>query len=515
MLSFENITVYEAFSRAANLYPSNKSLTYADKSWTYQELENSVNEFSGKFLNLGIKKGTHVGIWCDNEPNFVITILALSKIGAVAVLFNTSLHNKEMYKLVEFTDIEYLLIGDGYKDTDFRVEAERLIDSIYRLKMVVHIGISGDSKGYTDLSNVAVVDFETIDEARRSVDPNDCGYILFTSGTTSLTKAVCGSHFARANMGLCQGRDLRVTPEDRFCVTMPLFHCFCFSVNLMAALFYGACLCIPKSRHVYDVLETVEKEHCTVLSSVPSLFHTIISKYDVTKYDVSSLRTGFIGGSNYSASLFDDIEETLSMTLLSSLGQTEATAAVTTSSLDDSISVRSTTVGHFIDNIEHKILSTGEICIRGYNVMSGYYKDPESTRRVIDEDGWLHTGDAGLMTKDGNLVLAGRIKELIIRAGENISPLEIESVLYDDDRIIESKAVGVYDQHYGEEVALCVVKHPKSFVTENEIRELLKANISDYKIPKYILFVESLPKSSSGKILTREVKRQATALLGL
>ena len=516
MPELKNLTVYEAFSNSVSKYPNNKAMTYClDSVWTYKELEDSVNEFAGKFLNLGIKRGTHVGIWCDNEPNFVISILALSKIGAVTVLFNTSLHNKEMYKLVEGTDVEYLLIGDGYKDVDFRVESNKLIDSIYCLKNVIHIGLSCDAKGYTDLKDIAKADDEDIEEARKAVNPMDMGYILFTSGTTALSKAAVGSHYARANMGLCQGKDIVTTPEDKFCVAMPLFHCFCFSVNFMAALFYGACLCFPKSKHTYDILGTIARECCGGISAVPTLFHAILSKNDISKYNISSLRAGFIGGSTYSASLFKEIEGTLNMTLLSSLGQTEATAAITTTSLDDSLDVRSTTVGHFIDNIEYKILENSEICIRGYNVMSEYYKDETNTKSAIDEEGWLHTGDTGFITSDENLVLTGRIKELIIRGGENISPLEIESILFDDKRIIESKAIGVFDSHYGEEVALCVVRDPKSIITETDIRTLLKNNIAEYKVPKYIIFVDTLPKSISGKVITKELRRQVNSLLGL
>lgn len=515
MLELENLTVYEAFARSVEKFPDNKALTYLENSFTYKDLDAKVNEFAGKFLNLGVKKGVHVGLWCGNEPNFVITVLALSKIGAVAILFNTSLHKKELFKLVEATDVEFLVIGDGYKDADFRDEADKLIDSIYRLRNVIYIGLSGDPRNYTDMKTVAVVPDEQIEEVRKSIDPMANGYILFTSGTTSLPKAVVGSHYARANMGLAQGNDIETTENDKFCLAMPLFHCFCFAVNLMSALFYGACLCIPKSMHVSDILDTVTEEHCTILSAVPSLYHTIISKYDVSQYDISTLRAGYIGGSTYSASLFEEIEDTLHMTLLSSLGQTEATAGITTARLTDSLFTRSTTVGHFLDHVEYKILSTGEICIRGYNVMSGYYKDYESTSKIIDEDGWLHTGDTGFLVGSDSLVLTGRIKEFIIRGGENISPLEIESVLYDDKRIIESKAVGIYDSHYGEEVALCVIRDPMSSITEKEIRDILRDNIAGYKVPKYILFMENFPKSSSGKVLTKDLKRQATSLLGL
>lgn len=515
MLPLEDITVYEAFARAKDKYPDNQALVYKSEAWTYSEFDRCIDTYAKRFLNIGVKNGTHVGIWCDNTPEFLFSVFALSKIGAVAVLMNTGLHKKEMQKLVNLADVEFLLVGDGYKDTDFRAEAADLINILYGLRNVVYIGELRDSAGIADLFDYGECSDDLLSETRKAVNPSDDGYILFTSGTAMLPRAVLGSHSARANMGLIQGKDLETKPSDRFCVTMPMFHCFCFSVNVMAALFYGACLCLPESIHSMDVLETVQKERCTVMSAVPSFFHTLVSKETLDEFDYSSLRAGFIGGSSYSTSLFDDTELTLGMTLLSSLGQTEASGAITTTNLDDSLEVRSQTVGHFIDNTEYKIAENDEVCIRGFNVMRCYYKDPDGTKRVLDDEGWLHTGDSGFVSEDGNLILTGRIKEFIIRGGENISPLEIESVLYDVEGIAESKAVGVYDPHYGEEVCLCVVKDSKTLITEKDIREILKGSIGEYKVPKYILFMEEFPKSISGKVIVRNLKRKASDILGI
>jgi len=474
MLPLRELTVYEAFLEAKTKYPDNLALTYGDETWTYDELDKEVLTYALKLLALGVRTGYHVGVDCANNPRFVFTVLALSKLGAVAVLVNTRLHSDEKERVLKLTDVS------------FEINDE------------------------TDLDSVALasgVEF-------KKVNPFDDGYILFSSGTTSIPRAIVGNHFARANMGLIQGNDLRVTQSDRVCVTMPLFHCFSFSVNLMSALFYGACLCLPKSMHTGDVVDTIKKYNCSILSGVPSFFHTLISRHDFDNDPLSSLRTGFIGGSGYSSTLFQYIEMKLNMTLLSSLGQTEATAAITTSSLDDSLEVRMNTVGHFIDNVEHKILSNGEICIKGFNVMNLYYKNPLETSKTIDDDGWLHTGDAGHMDGD-NLVFTGRIKEVIIRGGENISPREIESVLYDDNRIMQSKALGVPDIHYGEEVALCIIKNEGVDLSEDEIRSRLSKHIADFKVPKYILFMEDFPKTSSGKVMTKELKEQVIKILGL
>ena len=304
----------------------------------------------------------------------------------------------------------------------------------------------------------------------RAVTPSDTAAILFTSGSISAPKGVMSSHYSRVNSGIQQADDLRATSEDRFCITMPVFHCFCISVNLMASVASGACLCIPKDRHIQSILDTVEKCRCTVLSSVPTMYHAMLSRNKMEGRDISSLRIGFIGGANYPPESFIRIEQAIGpqFTLMSSLGQTECTAGITTSSVDDSIEVRSVTVGHFMSHVEGRIADIhtgetlplgqkGEICARGYTNMQGYYGRPDLTAETIDAEGWVHTGDLGILDENGNVTLAGRLKELIIRGGENISPSEIELALSRMPEAANSKVVGVPDDHYGEEVCACVI----------------------------------------------------------
>lgn len=259
------------------------------------------------------------------------------------------------------------------------------------------------------------------------------------------------------------------------------------------------------------ILKAVSEGKCTVLSSVPALFHAILCRPDFQKWDLSSLRTGFIGGSFYPSELFRQINEGFGFTLLSSLGQTEATAGLSTAYLDDSLEVRAATVGHFMDHVEGKIVhidtgeklppgETGEICVRGYLVMAGYFGQPEETAKAIDADGWLHTGDLGWLDADGNIHLTGRLKELIIRGGENISPAEVEIAASKSAEIQECKAVGIPDRHYGEEVCLCVVLREGTKLDEAELRARLIHQLAAFKVPKHILFVEKLPKSPAGKV---------------
>lgn len=264
------------------------------------------------------------------------------------------------------------------------------------------------------------------------------------------------------------------------------------------------------------ILKAVSEGRCTILSSVPTLFHAILCRPDFGEWDLSSLRTGFIGGSFYPTELFRQINDGFGFTLLSSLGQTEATAGLTTAYLDDSLEVRATTVGHFMDHVEGKIVhietgknqptgEIGEICVRGYLVMEGYFGQPEETVKAIDADGWLHTGDMGWLDRDGNLHLTGRLKELIIRGGENISPAEIETVLENCPEIAECKAIGVPDRHYGEEVCLCMVPREGAVVDTAEIRALLIQKLAEYKVPKYIVPLDELPKTVTGKVRPTEL----------
>ncbi|MBQ3326754.1 MAG: AMP-binding protein, partial [Clostridia bacterium] len=280
--------------------------------------------------------------------------------------------------------------------------------------------------------------------------------------------------------------------------------------------------CLPASRHTGDLLTLIQTEHCTVFSTVPALFDAILRREDFEEWDLSSLRTGFIGGSLCPPELFEEIEHRFGYTLLSSLGQTEANAGITTAFPTDPLSERAKTVGHVMDHMELRLAKpgtndpvepggSGEIMIRGYNVMKGYYNDPESTSAVLTEDGWLHTGDMAYLNENGNLVLTGRMKELIIRGGENISPLEIETVLRGDPMVADCKAVGVPDRHYGEEICLCVV--PGEGCSEEAVLEKLRASLAYYKIPKYFLEVPEIPKTATGKIRSEELREYAIEMI--
>lgn len=518
-MPLENLTISQLLRRTALQYPDRAAVEYDGEVISYRDLNDLAERYALSLLQQGVKKGDHVGILCEAEPNMVILSYAVARLGGVVVMLNTSLLHQELAARLEKADVRYLLIGDGYKELHYPTLCEGLCECVTCLERILYIGQSGCNVFPTLLPAVHS-DTSTVIDMEKSVAPEDTAYILFTSGTGSTPKAVMTSHCSRVNSGIQQAKDLGATCQDRFCVAMPLFHCFSLSVNMFAACAVGACLYLPKSRRTDALLDAISVGRCTVFSCVPTLYRAILKKPNLSQWDLSSLRVGFIGGSNYPEALFVETEQRMGFTLLSSLGQTEATAGITAAYLHDTIDVRMSTVGHFMDHVEGRIADPdtgapvpqgvpGEICVRGYVVMQGYYGQPEETARAIDSEGWLHTGDIGWLDEAGNVHLEGRLKELIIRGGENISPKEIEAVFFDDEHVVRCKAVGVPDEHYGEEVCLCIVSNPEKPCSEAYIRQVLSGRIAAFKIPRYILFLENLPATSTGKIQLQALKDMA------
>lgn len=527
MLPLEALTVGQLLRRTARRLPDRPAMEYGDRVWSYGELDAAVDEQARRLLALGFRRGDRVALWCETEPEAIITLYALVRVGIVCAMPNTSLRRAELTDILRRTETVGLLVGGGYKDVDFVDTSRGLTEELPMLEKIYYVGL-GRRPDCPALREQPMASQEELRAAEAAVRPEDISFILYTSGTTSAPKAVMGTHFSRANSGIQQAHDMRATQEDKFCAAIPIFHCFCLTVNVMAACAVGGCLYLPESRRTSDLLKAVSEKKCTVLSSVPALYHAILCREDFHDWDMSSLRTGLIGGSMYPASLFREIDEKFgeNFTLLSSLGQTEATAGLTVSYLDDSIEVRSETIGHFMDHLEGKIAhietgealptgQVGEICIRGYMVMEGYYGQPEATAKAIDPEGWLHTGDMGYLDEAGNIHMTGRLKELIIRGGENISPAEIETVAVEFPAVSECKAVGVPDDHYGEEVCLCVTLKAGTVWEEAELRSWLKGRLADFKVPRYIAVVEEFPRTITGKIRPAELQTMAMERLGL
>lgn len=527
MLPLEKLTIGELLRRTAKNHPDCPAVWFDGKQWSYRELEHGTERTARKLLTLNLKHGDHIALWGELDPEMLLIYYAVQMIGCVLVMLNTSLGEPELYPLLEQADVRFLFVGRSYKASH---SLGKLAENMRFPPCVQEVlTMSGTQiPGKRGVGCLASADAQAIRQAEQAVRPEDTAVILFTSGSTGMPKAVLSSHYSRVNGGIQQAHDIRATEQDRFCVTMPVFHCFCISVNLMASLAVGGCLCIPNDRHTSSITMAVEQCGCTVLSSVPTMFHALISKKEYVPQRLATLRTGFIGGAFYPPEDFVRFEKALGpqFRLMSSLGQTETTAGMTVCSLEDSLEVRSRTVGHFMDHVEGKIVDIytgrtlptgqcGEICVRGYLTMQGYYRDPEQTARVLDAEGWIHTGDLGILDEQGNITLQGRIKELIIRGGENISPCEIETALQTLPQVAQCKVVGVPDSHYGEEICACIQLVPGMAAEENTIKQHLLTVLADYKMPRYFLYWEALPRTSSGKISPAQCAHVARNQLNL
>ena len=513
MLPLKNLTVGAALRDAAKKYPDRPAIEYRGTEWTYLELDRVTDHLAAGFLALGFEKGSHVAIWSEMSDQLLLTYYALQKIGAVTVMLSTVLSEEKLLDHLRHTDCEWLMVGNFYSRSDID-EICTCVEENTGLS-VIRMTEEGE---WNELNLRAVhaaggsMSMRTLLACMELVRPEDPSMILFTSGTNSEPKAVVTTHYSRMNNGIQQADDLRAGCEDRFCVMLPMFHCFCVSANILAALAVGACLVLAEDRHSATVLRLLSERKCTVFNAVPTAFHAMIAREDFERYDLSSLRAGVIGGGTYTVEQFRLFEEKFGMTLLSSLGQTECTAGLTVSGMDDTLEVRSTTVGHFMSHVEHKIahpetgkaLGTGEmgeICVRGYLVMKEYYKNPEQTAKTVDAEGWCHTGDLGWLDGEGNLHLSGRLKELVIRAGENISPKEVADVIMQDPRVADVKVIGVKDEHYGEELCACVATAEGESLTQEQVRELVRCRLESFKVPAHVLFFDSLPYSTTGKIV--------------
>ena len=515
MLPLVDITIGMALKDAAKRYPERPAIEYAGSVLSYMELDRKSDALAAGFLSVGICRGTHVGIWSELDCDLLLTYYALQKIGAVTVMLSPVLNAEKVCEQLQRTDCQWLMVGRFYSEVDLSVVSTQMKKKLVRMTFdTVDGGLN--LRAVQDAG--AGMSETVLTAAMAQVVPADPSMIIFTSGTSSSPKAVVSTHYSRINNGMQQAGDLHASCEDRFCVMLPMFHCFSISTNLLAALSVGACLVLAQDRHSGTVLRLLDEQKCTILNAVPTAYHAMVSRADFDQYDLHALRTGIIGGGTYTQEQFVQFERKFGMILLSSLGQTECTAGLTVCYMDDPLEIRSTTVGHFMDHVEYKIAdlqtgeslpvgAVGEICVRGYLVMKEYYADPERTAEVIDADGWCHTGDLGCIDEQGNVHLSGRIKELVIRAGENISPKEVADVLLIDPRITDAKVIGVKDDHYGEELCACIVAAEGTQLTEEMVREIVRGHLEPFKVPAYVLFFEQLPYNTTGKIVLDKLRQ--------
>ncbi|MDY0383997.1 AMP-binding protein [Trichlorobacter sp.] len=529
----------------AQRFPANDALVYPDRGmrYSYAEFNQVCRQVAKGMLKLGIKKGDHVSIWAHNVPEWAILMFASAKIGAVLVTVNTAYKSAELEYVLNQSDSTTLFMVKSWKDTDYVATLNEVVPELASaefgklscsklpfLKNVVFIG-EGTPAGMLNFERIAKLGSQVSDAelaaVEATIDCNDTINMQYTSGTTGFPKGVMLTSLNLVNNGFQIGECMKFTEKDRLCIPVPFFHCFGSVLAVMAAVTHGTAMVPVEMFDPLKVLQTIEAEKCTAVHGVPTMFIAELEHPDFKKFDLSTLRTGIMAGSVCPIEVMKRVVKDMHMTDITIVfGQTESSPGITQSRTDDPIELRVATVGRALPGAEVKIVDIetgetlppgkqGELCARGYMVMKGYYKMPEETAKVIDKDGWLHTGDLAIMDENGYCKITGRIKQMIIRGGENIYPKEIEEYLYTHPKISDVQVYGVPDKKYGEQVMAAIILKKGMEMTEEEVKAFCRDKIANYKIPKYVKFVDGYPMTASGKIQKFKLREMAIKELHL
>ena len=510
--------------------PNQEFMIYADRDlrFTYEEFNNRVDDLACGLYSLGVKKGDNVGIWATNVPDWLTYMFACARLGAVAVTVNTSYKLHELEYLVKQSDLTTLCLSDGVKDSNYVSMIKELVpelDTYERgclkserfpfLKNVIFMGPEKFRGLYSTPELLLLgkhVDINIIREIEASVTPDDVVNMQYTSGTTGFPKGVMLTSRNIINNGFSIGESMRYTNKERVCLPVPLFHCFGIVLGVMAILSHGATHVLLESFDPLVALASIQKEKCTAIYGVPTMYIAELNHPMFSMFDMSSLRTGIMAGAGCPVELMKTVMDKMNMKEITSVyGLTETSPGMTQSRWNQSPEVRATTVGYELPDIEVKVLDPetneecpvgvqGEMCCRGYNIMKGYYKMPEATAEIIDENGFLHSGDLGVKGEDGNYRITGRIKDMIIRGGENIYPRELEEFLIDMPQIKDIQVAAVKDKKYGEITGAFIILHEGEKLPEEDIIEYCRGKISKYKWPQFFMFLDTFPMTGSGKI---------------
>ncbi|MBE6827117.1 MAG: AMP-dependent synthetase [Ruminococcaceae bacterium] len=517
--------------------------TTLDYTRTYSEFRDDVDEFARVLISMGVKAGSKVAIWASNVPQWYITFWATVKIGAILVTVNTAYKIHEAEYLFKQSDTHTLVMTEGAKDTHYGKIMAELCPELENtkpgsplhskrlpfLRNVITVGFrqKGCLEWNEALERAGDVPVEEVYRMAANVDPDDVCNMQYTSGTTGFPKGVMLTHYNIVNDGKCIGDRMDLSTADRMMVQVPMFHCFGMVLAMTATMTHGGTLLPLPYFSPKASLACIHNEHITAFHGVPTMFIAMLEHPDFPKTDFSYMRTGIMAGSPCPISAMRDVVEKMNMREITIVyGQTEASPGCTMSSTDDSIEVRVTTVGRPLPEIECKIVDpetgeecpdevTGEFVARGYNIMKGYYKMPKETAAAIDEDGWLHTGDLACRTPEGNFRITGRLKDMIIRGGENIYPKEIEEFIYTNPKVSDVQVIGVPDEQYGEEIMACIILKEGETMTEQELKDFVGASMARHKVPRYVDFVDSFPMNAAGKILKYQMRKDAVEKLGL
>ncbi len=510
--------------------PDHDFLVYPDRNlrFTYSQFDQRVDKLAKGLMSIGVTRGSKVGVWAKNVPDWLTFMFASAKIGAVLVTVNTNYKSSEVEYIMQNADIHTMCIVNGYRDSDYVQILYGLVPELKtsqrgnlhserfpELRNVVYIGQEKQRGMYTTSELImlgAHVDDEALNEAKSRVDCHDETNMQYTSGTTGFPKGVMLTHHNILNNGLTIGDGMDYTPADKLLVPVPLFHCFGCVLALCAVVTHGSTMVMLEEFDPLKALASVHSERCTAIYGVPTMFIAELNHPMFDMFDLSSLRTGIMAGSLCPIDTMNEVMTRMyCKDIIIVYGLTETSPGMTATRTTDSPEIRCTTVGRALPFVEVKVKDPetglecppgvqGEMCCRGYNIMKGYYRNPEATAAIIDSEGFLHSGDLGVMDKDGYFRITGRIKDMIIRGGENVYPREVENFLYKMPAIQNVEVVGISSPKYGEEVGAFIQLKKGSSLTEEEVRLFCRGQIARYKTPKYIFFIDSFPMTASGKI---------------
>jgi fatty-acyl-CoA synthase len=523
-------TIGGFFDRVAEKYPDSQALILRHQGveWTYAELQRRVDQLAAGLLTLGIVPGDRVGIWGPNSAEWVLTQLATAKLGAIMVCINPAYRLYELEYALNKVECKALITDESFKTSDYLGMLNTLAPELEycepgalastklpKLKHVIRMGSSSSAGMHnfdqvcelaTDADRAALVGLQT------QLKPDDAINIQFTSGTTGNPKGATLSHCNILNNGYLTGEAMRLTPADKLCIPVPLYHCFGMVLAVLACVSHGATMVFPgEAFDPQQTLQTVQDERCTALHGVPTMFITELDHPNFSSFDLSSLRTGIMAGAPCPIEVMKRVISEMHMRdILIAYGQTELSPINNITLPDDSLERRTETVGRAMPWVEIKVIDEaghvvpvgekGEICTRGYSVMQGYWNDPEKTAETIDAAGWLHSGDIATMDACGYVRIVGRIKDMIIRGGENVYPREVEEFLYQHPAISEVQVFGIPDKKMGEEVCAWVQLNEGATLSADDIKAFCKDQITHFKIPRHIRFVSEYPMTVTGKI---------------
>ena len=539
------ITVGDMLEKTAKEYPDAQAFKYIDRDYyrSWSDFNKEVDIVAKGFIAIGVKKGDHVAMWATNIPEWILTFFACAKIGAILVTVNTNYKAFELEYLLRQSDTKVLVMSRGTKHSDY---VKIINDLCPSLKDSQPNNLSFESLPFLksiiladDEPQAGMMSFnELFDRANEISDAKlsrikaeqDCHDVInmqYTSGTTGFPKGVMLTHYNIINNGKSIGECMKFTNEDKLCIPVPFFHCFGLVLGIMASLTHGTAMVPLDSYRPIDFLRAIDEEECTAIHGVPTMFIAALEHKEFDKFKFPKLRTGIMAGSPCPIKVMQLVVDKMGAKEITiTYGQTEASPATTMTTIDDSLEVRVSTVGKAMPHVETKIIDPetgetlgpnqqGEFCARGYNIMKGYYKMEDATAEAIDEDGWLHSGDLAMVDEKGYYKITGRIKDMIIRGGENIYPKELEEFIYTIHEVQDVQVIGVPSEQYGEEIMACIIVRQDMSITADEIKRIVGENMARHKVPSYVEFMDEFPMTASGKIQKYKLRSWAIDKLNL